>query len=80
MYSGENFDKRTFSGAVFSHQRVYFSAAQREIDMLKRFYARKCYGNIFHRKHNIAVHSSSAVAIRLLEKLAFSDFFEISTN
>ena len=58
MYTGNYLDKRTFSGAVFAHERMNLAGFQLKLHIIQCLYTRKNLCNSFKLK-NIFRHGSS---------------------
>ena len=46
MYTGNHLDQSTFTRAVFTHERMYFSGLQLELYIIQRHHTRKSFHNI----------------------------------
>ena len=47
MYTGNNFDKCGFTGTIFAHQRMNFTALQLKLNIIQCFNTRKNLCNAF---------------------------------
>jgi len=77
--------RRRFSRAVFSHQSVDFSGLYLQLDMVQRFYTRKCLTDVFHFQnivHTTLLCRSASFIVRpccqSMEKFVWLSFFGFS--
>ena len=54
--TGQHLDKGGLSGSVLAHQRMDLTLAEREIHVLKRFYAGKAFVDTVHFQHCAVTH------------------------